>query len=283
MAPLRATIYPVMLLPKSQCAAHLAARRILIAVFQAAFAKVKMMEFSGARAAQTRPGSHQSVSSSSWTVEVSCPIPALYILLRTGLTRITTDSSRDVQVSPCDNGSWCFGSGYDGRECCQQGQGLFIANGKATRTNPNATTPQTEVNTSMPNASTNVPTSQPISIGAKAGIGIGVGLAIAAIISVAVIIALRKRRKDIEERRTEEEKEMSFQQDSQYDESLARPSTAMYSTSDFPAESVELDSRSMNATNRQSYLPYRAPGLQGGPAELSSIRENATYENSRTI
>ncbi|ERF69618.1 hypothetical protein EPUS_03610 [Endocarpon pusillum Z07020] len=271
-----------MLLPKSQCAAQLAERRILIAVFQAAFAKVKMMKLSGARVAQTRPGSHRSVSSSSWTVEVSCPIPALYIRVRNRLTPIATDSSRDVQVSPCDNGSWCFGSGYDGRECCQQGRGLFIANGEAISINTNATTPQTGVNISMPDASTNVPTSQSISIAAKAGIGIGVGLAVAAIISVAVILALRKRRKDIEERRTEEEKEMSFQEDSQYDESLARPSTAMYSTSDFPAESVELDSRSLNATNRHSYLSYRAPGLQDGPAELSTIRENATYENSRS-
>ncbi|KAF7511490.1 hypothetical protein GJ744_004078 [Endocarpon pusillum] len=125
------------------------------------------------------------------------------------------NSSRDVQVSPCDNGSWCFGAGYDGRECCQQGRGLFIANGRATRINPNATTPQTGVNASMPHASTNGPASQSISIAAKAGIGIGVGLAVVAIISVAVILALRKRRKDIEERRREEEKEMSFQQDSQ--------------------------------------------------------------------
>ena len=282
MAPLRATIYPVMLLPKSQCAAHLVERRILIAVFQAGFAKVKMMMFSGVRVAQTRPGSHQSVSSSSWTVEVSCPIPALYIRLRNRLTPIAIDSSRDVQVSPCDNGSWCFGSGYVGRECCQQGLGLFIANGKATRINPNATTPQTGVNTSRTDASTSAPTNQSISIGAKAGIGIGAGLAVAAIISVAVILVLRKRRKDIEERRMGEEKEMSFQQDSQYDESLARPSTAMYSASDFPAETVELDSRSMNTTNRLSYLSYRAPGLQDGPAELSSIRENATYEHSRS-
>ncbi len=281
MASLQATIYPVMRLPKSQCAAPLAERRILISVFQAGFAKVLMMKFSGVKVAQTGPGNHRSVSSSSWTVEVSCPILALYVRVRSRLTPMATDSSRDVNLSPCDNGSWCFGSGYDGRECCQKGQGLFIAEGKATRINPKTTTSQPRLNTSVADSSTTVPTNQSISTAAKAGIGVGVGLAVTAIILVAVFLVLRKRRKDSEARRIEEEKDMSFQQDSQYDESLAPPSTEIYSTGDFHAESVELDSRSLDTANRLSYLSYRAPGLQDGPAELSTISENPTYQNPR--
>lgn len=201
------------------------------------------------------------------------------------LTLIVPDSTQDVNLSLCDNGSWCRGFNETGRQCCQQGQGFFIASGEATRINPNATTSSPSVD---PTFVTSSPTTGPspsrssMSTGAKSGIGVGVGLGVVAIIAVVGILALRRRRRGKKERGMEGGKEVSPQRTSQYDESLARPSTAMYSAGDFPAESVELESRSLGAHDRLSYLSYRAPGHQDGPAELPSEKIPTKHDSRRS-
>ena len=101
-----------------------------------------------------------------------------------------------------------------------------------------------------------------------------------AIIVLVGCVALRRRRKDGHERKIPEGEEKSVQHSSNYDESLVPPSTAMYSTGGLHPGSVELESpTSFNMKDRRSYLSYRAPGLQDGPAELSSEGTSGARES----
>lgn len=55
----------------------------------------------------------------------------------------TDQDGRDVFITECDNGSYCCGDNPRAKTCCQNGEGLFIANGEETRVNPNATSSAT--------------------------------------------------------------------------------------------------------------------------------------------
>lgn len=168
---------------------------------------------------------------------------------------------------PCDNGSFCLGANDTGRQCCAQDQGFFIADGKATRTKPNATN------------------SASASIGIKVGIGLGVGLGVIAILALVGFLVLRRRRRGSPEEEEEEETpEMTQaygQHTSDYDASLAPPNTEIYSMGDYYAESVEIDSRTFETgPNRQSYTTYGASGRQEDPVELPSERTPSKHEHS---
>jgi hypothetical protein len=114
----------------------------------------------------------------------------------------------DVTVTPCEDGSWCSGSGKAADDCCLAGEGYFVVNGTQTRTNPSVTTtaiPSTSLassTTAITSASapaSPVPTSSPqSSAGSKIGIGVGVGVGVGVtlfLIAMATFLYLRKARK----------------------------------------------------------------------------------------
>lgn len=51
----------------------------------------------------------------------------------------------DVDVTQCDDGSFCCGAATNGSSCCAEGRGVFMVDGKESRVNPNktSTTPTT--------------------------------------------------------------------------------------------------------------------------------------------
>jgi hypothetical protein len=261
-APKKVTIYHVMLLRRSPCAAPSAEKVTKIYVFLEVFAGARHLGSSGVRVAQTRPGIHRSASSYLWMVKVGDTSFALFNFYWSLLTPFTPGYSQDVNLSECNDGSWCKGANSSGGECCQQGQGFFIVNGEATRTNPNDMAASTSSSASSSSNST--------SMGTKIGIGVGVGLGAIAVIALTLIIFLRQRRQLSQEIEFNETKQVPMH-NPDYNESLMPPSTTIYSTGDYQADSAELDSRtSWRDQSRQSYLSYRAPGLQDGPAELPS-------------
>jgi hypothetical protein len=258
------TIYHVMLLRRSPCAAPLAEKVAKIYVFPEVFAGARDLGSSGVRVAQTKPGIHRPASSYLWMVMVGDTSFALFNRRWSLLIPFTPGYSQDIHLSECNDGSWCRGANSRGRECCQQGQGLFIANGEASRTNPNDTAASTSSSASSPSNST--------STGTKIGIGVGVGLGAIAVIALTLIIFLRRRRQLSQEIEIDDTKQAPMH-NPDCDESLMPLSTTIYSTGDYQADSAELDSRSSwKAQSRQSYLSYRASALQDGPAELPSER-----------
>ena len=93
------------------------------------------------------------------------------------LTLIIAGMSADVDLSLCDNGSWCLGANDTGRQCCQQNRGLFILDGVATTESPN-------VASASPSAGiTSATSAGSTSTAASVGIGLGVGLGIIALIA----------------------------------------------------------------------------------------------------
>lgn len=129
---------------------------------------------------------------------VTSSIPVSHALLtgiRSSLIALSADSNTpitDVTVTECDDGSFCYGTGK--RDCCQQGQGVFLdAQGLQVTTTPTATTatstpsstpsstsPASSSTTDMSTAGPPISTSTPepssgLSGGAKAGLGAAVG------------------------------------------------------------------------------------------------------------
>lgn len=97
----------------------------------------------------------------------------------------------DVELTPCDDGSYCDGG--SNLLCCQQGLGYFIKNGTQTRVNPKQTS-STPTASSSPSASpSSSASSGGLSTGAKAGIGVGVAIAVLAIIAFAFFFISRRR------------------------------------------------------------------------------------------
>ncbi|KAI4238025.1 MAG: hypothetical protein LQ349_001407 [Xanthoria aureola] len=129
------------------------------------------------------------------------------------------DSGGSVQVTPCQDGSYCCRTGTKANNCCAQGQGVFIdKNGQTTDANPSSTsslstatsssvsTTQTTSSTSLPGAAAASQTSTgpsaattkstektTNSTGAIAG-GVVGGLVAAALIVVAGLWFLKKRK-----------------------------------------------------------------------------------------
>lgn len=108
----------------------------------------------------------------------------------------------DILITNCDDGSYCYGD--NNRECCRQGQGVFVLNGEQVDFDPAATSSSTSVSSGVASVSTTA-TSSPVSAssqpastaisssdtaesssskdsglstGAKAGIGVGVALGV---------------------------------------------------------------------------------------------------------
>jgi hypothetical protein len=103
----------------------------------------------------------------------------------------------DVTITPCDDGSWCDGTGEASVDCCKAGDGLFVVNGTETTQNPNATTTSTLSMLSTTVAPTTSPFSSPsasaisapsapggLSSGAKIGLGVGIGLGVSAVLAI---------------------------------------------------------------------------------------------------
>ena len=172
------------------------------------------------------------------------------------LTLIIAGMSADVDLSLCDNGSWCLGANDTGRQCCQQNRGLFILDGVATTESPN-------VASASPSAGiTSATSAGSTSTAASVGIGLGVGLGIIALIASVVCIVVRRRRRTADhDIGMPGSRRKSLQYNSEYISSPEPRSAAM--------ASLELDSRiATNVPNRHSDLSYRAFGFQDGPAEL---------------
>ncbi|KAL8773448.1 MAG: hypothetical protein Q9209_001551 [Squamulea sp. 1 TL-2023] len=125
-----------------------------------------------------------------------------------------------VRVTPCQDGSYCCGTGTSANNCCAQGQGVFLAkNGQTTNVNPSSTssssaatsstvsTTQITSSTSPPSAAaatSRTATGAPAAVtktaeqstnntGAIAG-GVVGGLIAAALIVVAGLWFLKRRR-----------------------------------------------------------------------------------------
>ena len=47
--------------------------------------------------------------------------------------------NKNVDVTQCDDGSFCCGIGNNGSTCCSQGKGVWMVDGKETSVNPNKT------------------------------------------------------------------------------------------------------------------------------------------------
>lgn len=179
--------------------------------------------------------------------------------LESMLTLIITGISGDVDLSPCDNGSWCLGANDTGRQCCQQKRGLFILDGETTTDSPNVTSDGISAGKSA----------GPMSTGAYVGIGLGVGLGVIAVAVSVVIILLRRRGRADQDIGMPGSTLKSLQDNSEYGNSPVPPNAMMPTVHDQRAGSAELDTRiSTNVPNWHSELSYRASGLQDEPAEL---------------
>ena len=58
--------------------------------------------------------------------------------------------SDTIPLTPCDNGSFCCGFGRNASECCEEGRGVWIKNGRETNINPNATAKAVTSSTAIP-------------------------------------------------------------------------------------------------------------------------------------
>jgi hypothetical protein len=121
--------------------------------------------------------------------------------------KLFLNGTGDTVVTPCDDGSWCYGDGESALACCKGGNGLFIVNGTETIQNPNPTSissisPTTIIiTTTAPSSSSISPTSTTspssgLSLGAKIGLGVGIGVgAIAVLVIVGVCVWTRHSRR----------------------------------------------------------------------------------------
>jgi hypothetical protein len=197
------------------------------------------------------------------------------------------DYLRDVEVTYCEDTSWCRGGAEPARQCCRWHNGLFIKDSAVFRP-PTPKTSSSVVQTSVTSSPTAAPTPSrnPISAAAMAGIGVGAGLGVGAGICLVAIGALvgvrmlRRRRNRSDKGAIEEEKEVCLRCSVHNDESLAPPRTPIYSAQDLVPESAELEWRLSRANERLSYMyyPTRAPDLQDVPAELPSERRPEEYD-----
>lgn len=180
------------------------------------YASIRAAIFTGEKAVPIVPGRIPHVSSCLSTVPASMGQPRSVPVRRQKLCLLEEidcvdslpleDGSipNDVGVSPCDDGSWCYGA--NNRDCCSRHEGYFIVNGTQTKQNPNAATSSTSsstassssspTSTSSPAAPVPAPVPAPgaLSTGAKAGIGVGIGLG-ALLLLAAVTWFLRRRRR----------------------------------------------------------------------------------------
>ena len=111
----------------------------------------------------------------------------------------------DTVVTPCDDGSWCYGDGESALDCCKAGDGLFIVNGTETTQNPSITSSSpisttTRIITASPSlsaSSTSVMSpSSGLSLGAKIGLGVGIGVGgIAVLITINIYVWVRYLRR----------------------------------------------------------------------------------------
>lgn len=87
----------------------------------------------------------------------------------------------DVTVTLCDNKSLCYGE--DNRECCMQGQGVFIDTGTGEQ---NQTNPVVAPSSTGGIASSDASHASDLSAGAVAGVGIATGLGAVSIMCVII-------------------------------------------------------------------------------------------------
>lgn len=288
-----------MLLPKYQCVVQLAGQSGQTDVFREVFAKTRNLGPTGARVARTRPGILRPVLIYLLTVLVSGPF-AVWHILWDFLTDFHEGSYQDVDLSLCDNGSWCLGANETGRRCCQQGQGLFVVNGKVATVKPGTTANSPSVvtvtttntdTTKTPSSVVTTPvTSSPdsaspssTSTGTNIGIGVGVGLGAVATMGFLGALLILRRRRGGRGARLWGTTQTSFQHSGKGDVSLATPRTTIHPTGDHENESFKFYSpTSLTFNHRESCLSYRALGLQDGPTELP-VETSATRENPASV
>lgn len=122
----------------------------------------------------------------------------------------------DILITECDDGSYCYGD--NNRECCRQGQGVFVLNGEQVSFNPTSTsissasTPPVSTSGTSPGQTSsashtqeaaNSPTdtgnpaqehSSGLSTGAKAGLGVGIAVGAILVLVFCFWFFRRKRR-----------------------------------------------------------------------------------------
>ncbi|ERF74581.1 hypothetical protein EPUS_00711 [Endocarpon pusillum Z07020] len=112
----------------------------------------------------------------------------------------------DVNVYPCEDGSYCYGN--NNRACCAQQQGYFIVNGDQTRQNLSETTSSISSSPSSTSTATGssstiipstsaappIPNSSPNSLSSGARAGIGVGVAVGALVILSAVFWFIRRR-----------------------------------------------------------------------------------------
>jgi len=103
----------------------------------------------------------------------------------------------NVDVTQCDDGSFCCGVGTNGSTCCTEGRGVWMKNGKETKVNPSITFSAT----TSPSATSAAPaaqTSKPVAVShhsnAGAIAGGGVGGVIALILLLGLLYWIMRRR-----------------------------------------------------------------------------------------
>lgn len=95
----------------------------------------------------------------------------------------------NVEVTKCDDGSFCCGIGKNGSTCCAQARGVWMADGKETNVNPN----QTSSATASPSATSAAPageTSRSVAVSHHSNAGAIAGGVVGGVVALILLLGL---------------------------------------------------------------------------------------------
>jgi len=94
----------------------------------------------------------------------------------------------NVEVTKCDNGSFCCGVGTNGSTCCTEARGVWMVDGKETNANPNTTfsTAPSPSAASAPAAET----SQPVAVSHHSNAGAIAGGVVGGVVALILLLGL---------------------------------------------------------------------------------------------
>lgn len=94
----------------------------------------------------------------------------------------------NVEVTECDNGSFCCGVGTNGSTCCTEARGVWMVDGKETNANPSTTfsTAPSPSAASAPAAET----SQPVAVAHHSNAGAIAGGVVGGVVALILLLGL---------------------------------------------------------------------------------------------
>ena len=95
----------------------------------------------------------------------------------------------NVEVTKCDNGSFCCGVGTNGSACCAQKRGVWMVDGKETNVNPTITSSAT----TSPSATSAAPateTSQSVAVSRHSNAGAIAGGVVGGVVALILLLGL---------------------------------------------------------------------------------------------